>query len=170
MKRMNCFFYSIISVCLCFVGILRANGQDTLASDSVALDSATTHHFHFIYIDHEPDTPIGLLCKRVEKLHNDVLETGDKLIVYLSNEESPLISYTNIENKKDSISTFYKIIDELQGSTYHEVNSSIDNDSIKSLIGIDGLIPIFKEGDSDLMQYASVSLATLRNRGHWHQS
>ena len=160
-------FIFITFVLSCVIIVPQAKGQPSLSQDSASADSMAGHHFRFVYIDHEPDTPVGLLCERLEKLHNDALEMGDKLIVYLANEDTPFVSFTNIESFPDSLDIFYTIIDELQISTYHEVNPTIDNDSIKSLIGIEGRNPVFNENGPDWIRYASVSLDFYIGKRFW---
>jgi len=143
---------------------------DTIMAETVSLENA---NFHFVYIDHEPTTPVGELCSRLTKLYNDALETGDRLIVYLSNEDQPFISFTNLKDPfpdmhRDSLGYFDNIIDELQGVNYHDVYSAMDLETIKDIIGIDGKIPLFEEVDYEgRMRFKSVTMDFYIGKRFW---
>ena len=123
-----------------------------------------TIDFHFVYIDHEPQpaTPATQLCTRINKLRTNAAETGNALIVYLANEDTPLLSFTNVADpdgaqQRDSLEAFYEIIDASQSVPSHEVNSVSDVDSIKKLIGPSGAFPLFDEASGE-MRYKSVTI------------
>ena len=101
---------------------------------------------------------------RLVKMHNDAVETGDKIIVYLANGNEPFISFTNLKDpvagmRRDSVSAFYDIIDELQSVVYHEVSITADDDRIKGLLAVDGQFPVFREkkGGKKELCFKSVS-------------
>lgn len=132
-------------------------------------------NFHFVYIDHESTTPIGQVCQRIIKLKNDALEMGDALIIYLANDEEPYFSFTNLGDSISSpigtgSSNFNNIIDELQYSTYHEVNALSDVQHIKELISSEGLFPIYEidEGNSDIhLLFKSVVIDFYVSKRFW---
>lgn len=118
----------------------------------------TLPNFHFVYIDHEPAMRASDVCELLSQLYDNTKEVGDALIVYLANEETPLVSVSNMDKKTigqaaDSTNVFYLIIDELQSRSYHDVDAKVDLDTIKSLVGENGKWPLFRNGE---MQYKSV--------------
>lgn len=125
-----------------------------------------TMDFRFIYIDHEPQpaTPASQLCNRIYKLQKDAAETGDPMIVYLSNDEAPIISFTNLADPdsalhRDKEDAFFHIIDEIQNIASHEVSATTDMEVIKSLIGAAGTYPLFDEvAGADTMRYKSITI------------
>lgn len=180
--------FRLLSVLLFVIACPSAYAQESLYEDSaavveesleaavdsmaVAVDSTENYNFHFVYIDHEPTTPIGELCRRISKLHNDAVETGDKVIIYLANEDQPIISFTNLKDPvdglhRDSVGFFDFLIDELQSINYHEVYST-DLDTIKAFIGIDGKFPLFDEKSDDRqMNYKSVAIDFYIGKRFW---
>lgn len=165
---------NILLAILCSFICLSANAVNSLVveSEEPVEASDANANFHFVYIDHEPTTPVGELCRRISKLRNDALETGDKVIIYLANEDQPMISFINLkdpvsEMKRDSIGFFDIIIDELQSMNYHEVNKT-DLDTIKSIIGIDGTFPLFDEkGHDGQMNYKTVTIDFFIGKRFW---
>ena len=145
----------ILLLIMAFAVCHFSDGQVMAQADSLK-------NFHFVYIDHEPTTPVGQLCERINKLYNDAEEMGEALIVYLADETHPMISLTNVADsaamgESGSKDAFYQIIDALQGEVYHEV-STADAETIKKLIGQDGSFPLFAKTDSGRMNYKSVTL------------
>lgn len=140
-------------------------------SDSVASaynmkkTDPSTIDFHLVYIAHEPypATPSSL-CSRLARQRRDAAETGNILIVYLANEDEPLLSFTNIADPdstllRDSLAAFNDIIDAIQDIPSHEPNAMTDISQLKGLIGIAGTYPIFDEsGNEGVLRYNSVTI------------
>lgn len=165
--------YALV-ILACLPTVLDTHGQESEAADSLVTDSLRKCNFRFVYIDHEKKTPVGEVCRRLEKLRNDALETGDKLIVYLANDEEPVISFTNLDDPdstmhRNSQDAFFDVIDEMQhGMDYHWVNASTDTATIKRLIGSDGAFPLFYEkGSDELLRYASVCIDFYVGESFW---
>mgnify|MGYP006988632035 CR=1 FL=1 len=51
---------------------------------ATTLAQTATKNYHFVYIDHEVNTPTNQLCNKLKDLHEDALETEDVLIIYLA--------------------------------------------------------------------------------------
>ena len=156
----------------CFPGPVLAQDNDTVSAETpVVVTESKPTNFHFVYIDHEPTTPIDVLCKRLKTYRNNALETGDALIIYMANEEQPLVSFTNLSETdtlhRDSEDNYYNIIDELQETSYHEVSASNDLKYIKRLIAVDGLFPLFDDSDEEQMLYKSVAIDFYIGRRFW---
>jgi len=121
------------------------------------------NHFRFVYIDHEEKTPVAILHQRLEQLHKDAVESGNYLIVYLADEDEPIISFTNLtdpnpEGGRDKEDAFNYLIKQIYRTT-HEVKASADLDSLKRLFGTDGIFPLFDEQDEQVtMNFKSVAL------------
>ncbi len=142
-------------------------------SMNVVDDLNENYNFHFVYIDHESSTPVSKICRYLIKIYNDAQETGDKLVIYLANEEKPFISFMNIADPsidlhRDSLRYFEEIIDELQNVNYHDVYADVDLNIIKQLLGIDGSIPLFKEVDyEERLSFKSVTMDFYIGKRFW---
>ena len=94
-------------------------------------------NLHFVYIDHEPTTPVNQLCQRIRTLRDDAIEVEDALIVYLSDGRQSLLSLTNLEDKKgmerDKSEAFVNIIAALQDANSHDVRAQDDRNNILKL-------------------------------------
>lgn len=98
------------------------------------VNAQQTKNYQFVYIDHEVNTPVNQLCKKLKDLYDDAYETGDVLIIYLStslpSEGNCMLSLTNLkdvtEKNLDTEEAFDKIIGALQNSNYHSVNPKAD--------------------------------------------
>lgn len=101
------------------------------------LQAQSAKRLHFIYIDHESDTPVNRLCNKLKDLRDKAIEDGTGLIVYLANNYNPMISVTNIDtvDKKyvgDEI--FDDIIAALQEENSHDVNAKTDLEQILKIM------------------------------------
>lgn len=116
----------ILTVFILFVGTNYVNAQDF-----------SNVNLHFVYIDHEPSTPVNQLCQRIRTLRDDAIEVEDALIVYLSDGRQSLLSFTNLEDKmgnnRDQNEAFVSIIAALQDANSHEVNAQDDRKNILRL-------------------------------------
>lgn len=94
-------------------------------------------NLHFVYIDHEPSTPVNKLCERLRMLRDDAVEIGDALIIYLADGQSPIVSLTGLKDKKglgrDDNQTYTRIVAALQNANYHDVMARIDREKIIQL-------------------------------------
>lgn len=94
-------------------------------------------NLHFVYIDHEPTTPVSQLCQRIRTLRDDAIEVEDALIVYLSDGKHPLLSYTNLQDPSgrnlDKNEAFVEVIAALQDANSHEVIAQEDRKNILRL-------------------------------------
>lgn len=94
-------------------------------------------NLHFVYIDHEPTTPVNQLCQRIRTLRDDAIEVEDALIVYLSDGRQSLLSFTNLEDKRgmerDKNEAFVNIIAALQDANSHDVRAQDDRNNILKL-------------------------------------
>lgn len=94
-------------------------------------------NLHFVYIDHEPSTPVNKLCERIRTLRDDAIEVDDALILYLSDGKQSLISFTNLKDNygkdRDSNDAFVGIIAALQDANSHDVTASEDRKNILTL-------------------------------------
>ena len=72
---------------------------------ATTLAQTATKNYHFVYIDHEVNTPTNQLCNKLKDLHEDALETEDVLIIYLatglSSEGYCMLSLTNLQDATD---------------------------------------------------------------------
>ena len=151
---------------------MTALAQETAEDSVVVLSDRNTHeyqqnfsekHFRFVYIDHEDRTPVATLHERLEDLHNDALESGNFLIVYLADEDQPIVSFTNLidpvpNGQRSSEEAFNNIVRQMY-RTSHEVWASADLDSLKWLLGTDGVFPLFDEhGAEPKLNFKSVVL------------
>ena len=148
----------LLSILLSLSLVLGANAQ----SDSLG-------NFHFVYIDHEPTTPVVKLCERIIKLYSDAKENSQPLIVYLSNGDEPYLVTANLASAdstaQDTDAAFYQLIDELQRSVYHEVDEKADRTHVDALIGPEGKWPLFV---GDTMVYKSVTLDFYIGKRFWN--
>lgn len=152
---------------------LRRIERKVVFSDSISNENSVnnndplTKDFHLVYIDHEPSpaTPATQLCTRIMKMRTNAVESGNPLVVYLANDDTPMISFTNLADPdpqlhRDSVEAFYDIVDALQNIGSHEVNSNTDVETLKGLIGIDGHFPMFDETNIEdvKLRYKSVTI------------
>lgn len=94
-------------------------------------------NFHFVYIDHEPSTPVNKLCQRIRRLRDDAIEVEDVLVIYLSDGQNSLLSFTNLpdvhEKERDKDEAFVNIIAALQNANSHDVIAREDRKNILKL-------------------------------------
>ena len=118
----NCF----IVVFLFFAITARAYAQDY-----------SKMNLHFVYIDHEPSTPVNRLCERIRTLRDDAIEVDDALIIYLADGHQSLLSFTNLGDKskkgRDKNDAFINIIAALQDAISHDVIAKDDRKNILKL-------------------------------------
>lgn len=108
-----------------------------VGSQDVQAQDYSKMNLHFVYIDHEPATPVNQLCQRIRTLRDDAIEVEDALIVYLSDGRQSLLSFTNLEDKmgknRDQNEAFVSIIAALQDANSHDVNAQDDRKNILRL-------------------------------------
>lgn len=128
------------------------------------LDTLSTRerHFRLVYIDHEPTTPIIRIQQRLEKLREDAVESGSILVIYLADEQHPLLSFTNLKDpipgeSRDIEEAYSNLIRELQVQTSHELSAEADLETLKLYFGTGGIYPLF-QGNSATMNFKSISL------------
>ena len=94
-------------------------------------------NLHFVYIDHEPSTPVNKLCQRIRTLRDDAIEVEDALIVYLSDGRQSLLSFTNLQDvygrNRDKNEAFVDIIAALQDANSHDIIAQQDRKNILQL-------------------------------------
>lgn len=113
---------------LMFVILLSVSTPCMYAQDS------QNKNLHFVYVDHEVNTPVNQLCRQLKSLRDDALETGDVLIVYMSTglreTNYGLQSYTNIADinsmERDTEEAFNNIIAAMQNANSHNVEPRQD--------------------------------------------
>lgn len=125
MKMNNCKII-FVAVVLMIVGSLSVQAQDY-----------SKVNLHFVYIDHEPSTPVNQLCQRIRTLRDDAIEVEDALIVYLSDGRQSLLSFTNLQDmagrNRDKNEAFVDIIAALQDANSHDVIAQEDRKNILRL-------------------------------------
>jgi hypothetical protein len=127
-------------------------------------------NYQFVYIDHEVNTPVNQLCKKLKELYDDAYETGDVLIIYLStglpSEGNCMLSLTNLkdatEKKQDTEEAFDKIIGALQNSNYHSVNPKADVYNILKLFDTYNY-----QNDNGMLTYKNVKLSFYVGSRFW---
>lgn len=116
----------ILAVILSFMSTVSLSAQDY-----------SKVNLHFVYIDHEPTTPVNQLCQRIRKLRDDAIEVDDALIVYLSDGRQSMLSFTNLEDnqgkERDKNEAFVSIIAALQDANSHDVRAQDDRKNILNL-------------------------------------
>lgn len=104
---------------------------------AVSAQDYSKMNVHFVYIDHEPSTPVNRLCERIRTLREDAIEVDDALIIYLANGPQPLLSFTNLKDlygkNRDTNDAFVNIIAALQDANAHDVLAREDRKSILKL-------------------------------------
>lgn len=100
-------------------------------------------HFRLVYIDHEPKAmpeKVNELCDKLITLHNNALESGDALIIYLANGNEPVISLTNLSGftktrrMGDAAADFGDIIYAIQNFNMLDVNVERDSKNLADLL------------------------------------
>lgn len=123
---MNNYQSVLLTVILLFVGTFSVKAQDY-----------SNVNLHFVYIDHEPSTPVNQLCQRIRTLRDDAIEVEDALIVYLSDGKQSLLSFTNLhdvnDRNRDKNEAFVDIIAALQDANSHDVIAQEDRRNILNL-------------------------------------
>jgi len=118
--------FIILTVVLSLFGINSAFAQDY-----------SNVNLHFVYIDHEPSTPVNKLCQRIRTLRDDAIEVEDALIIYLSDGRQSLLSFTNLKDiyggNRDKNEAYVDIIAALQDANSHDVIAQEDRKNILKL-------------------------------------
>ena len=124
--KMNNYQTVLLTVMIMFVSAFTVKAQDF--SDV---------NLHFVYIDHEPSTPVNQLCQRIRTLRDDAIEVEDALIVYLSDGKQSLMSFTNLQDvnsgDRDKNEAFVDIVAALQDANSHDVIAQEDRRNILKL-------------------------------------
>ncbi len=118
----------VTAVCLLTL-LLTASGQDKSGKD-----------LQFIYIAHDETTAVGSLIDRLTEAYNDARNYPEtrELILYLANDEYPIIVQVNTEN--DNQGQFGLIIEELQTKIAHTINPEVDRETIVALFNQNDMI------------------------------
>lgn len=106
-------------------------------SMAIYSQGATKKDLMFIYVDHEVTTPVNKLCNDLKELRDDAIEQETSLVIYLSNDIHPMVSFTNlpdINNEYSGDDVFNDIIGALQESHAHDVNSQTDLNLIMKIL------------------------------------
>ena len=123
MKKVELYFLSTL---LLFMAATIGKAQDY-----------SSMNLHFVYIDHEPSTPVNQLCERIRTLRDDAIEIDDALILYLSDGKQSLMSFTNLKDNygkdRDTNDAFVSIIAALQDANSHDVIAVEDRKNILNL-------------------------------------
>lgn len=87
----------------------------------------------FVYIDHTIDIPVGQICDQLKSYQKDALNLGKPYIFYLANMKTPIVAkvYPGCDSKE--IESFDKIIGEIQGRNFHDIDSGTDVSKIIEL-------------------------------------
>ena len=124
--KMNNYQTVLLTVMIMFVSAFTVKAQDF-----------SNVNLHFVYIDHEPSTPVNQLCQRIRTLRDDAIEVEDALIVYLSDGKQSLMSFTNLQDvnsgDRDKNEAFVDIVAALQDANSHDVIAQEDRRNILKL-------------------------------------
>lgn len=125
---MRTYKVTLITAIIMIAGVFTVKAQDY-----------SKVNLHFVYIDHEPSTPVNQLCQRIRTLRDDAIEVEDALIVYLSDGRQSLLSFTNLQDvygrNRDKNEAFVDIIAALQDANSHDVIAQEDRNNILRLFG-----------------------------------
>ena len=126
----------------------------------------STMNLHFVYIDHEPSTPVNQLCERMRTLRDDAIEIDDALIIYLADGKQSLISFTNLKDiygkDRDTNDAFVSIIAALQDANSHDVIANEDRKNILRLFDEYNFI-----GEDGSFKFSSVTMDFYVGSGFW---
>lgn len=126
----------------------------------------STMNLHFVYIDHEPSTPVNKLCERIRTLRDDAIEVDDALILYLSDGKQSLISFTNLKDNygkdRDSNDAFINIIAALQDANSHDVIASEDRKNILNIFDEYNFV-----NEMGQIKFSSVTIDFYVGSGFW---
>lgn len=172
MKKRIFLFLALMAVCC--MSYSQNEIQDSLyvneaaeaadAQETIERMDFQESHFRLVYIDHEPTTPVATIHQRLEKLYEDATESGSPLIIYLADEDQPVISFTNLKDpspnrKRNGDEAFADLIKQMYIQPAHEVRAATDLDSLKGLIGPEGVYPLFSEQEGHAkMNFKSATL------------
>ena len=113
---------------------------------ATTLAQTATKNYHFVYIDHEVNTPTNQLCNKLKDLHEDAL--------------------TNLQDatdkKQDTEEAFNNIIAALQNAKYHSVNPKAD---VQNIINLFDTYP-YQQEDKNLT-YKNVKLSFYVGSRFW---
>ena len=141
-----------------------------LVYGATTLAQTATKNYHFVYIDHEVNTPTNQLCNKLKDLHEDALETEDVRIIYLApglpSEGYCMLSLTNLQDgtdkKQDTEEAFNNIIAALQNAKYHSVSPKAD---VQNIIDLFDTYP-YQQEDKNLT-YKNVKLSFYVGSRFW---
>lgn len=136
------------------------------------INAQQAKNYQFVYIDHEINTPVNQLCKRLKELYDFAEQTDDVLIIYLStglpSDGNCMLSLKNLkdvtEKNLDSEEAFNNIIGALQNANYHSVIPKADIDNIINLFDTYSY-----QDESGALKYKSVKLNFYVGSRFWEQ-
>lgn len=93
---------------------------------------AIAQELRFVYIAHDLETATDKLVRELNGLQRATRD-GVPTIFYLSNSDSPIIAYFNINDRHDS-DIYREIMGELQERSFHNTSAVVDRDNIVSIL------------------------------------
>lgn len=151
MKKYN----RLLLLCFCFLFCGSLSAQTSNKS------------LYFVFIDHEPTTPVTKLCERLKSLRDDVLEIEDQMMVYLSDGMHPIVSLINMGDSGETRNTeeaFGKVISELQERVSNDVNPRVDLEEILNLFSTYNIV-----GEDGKLCYREVTMDFYLGPNFWSQ-
>ena len=93
---------------------------------------AIAQELRFVYIAHDLETATDKLVRELNGLQRATRD-GVPTIFYLSNSDSPIIAYFNINDRQDG-DIYREIMGELQERSFHNTSAVVDRDNIVSIL------------------------------------
>lgn len=146
--------------------------DNTNGSVVIGDNNAKDRDIYFVYIDHEPNTPEYALVEKLDELHKNALDYNSVLVIFLANEDDPLISFTNMKDPdpnqhRDDNEAYIRICNELQTKEFHEATAN-DMNAIVKMFGPAGTFPLFDDTDEeDPMLYKTTKMMFFVGQMFW---
>lgn len=133
--------FSIILILLAFIFLPK----------EVSAQSNINKRLQFVYIEHELQTPVSTLIKRMKKRYDEVEEFKDKesLVVYLSSGIFSPVAFVNLEEyadetylrantstgkPRDKRDAFDNVLESMNNANSHTVNATSDVNNILDIL------------------------------------
>ena len=126
--------------------------------------SNSERNLRIVFIDHEPSLPTNDIIRYIRKIRASALENDNSLIIYMPNNQDPIISLVNLKDpngEKDNPETFDRLCEALNLPS-HNKEPWFDRRSIIKLFSDFGIM-----GEDGELQFAAVRMEFYLTSEFW---
>lgn len=132
----------------------------SLVSISAAAQGNLDDNLTFIYINHTTDTPVQMLCNRLDDEYKSAKRFNKPLIIYLANGRNSYVAKVGVDNA--DADAYDNIIRALQERRFHNLDPRTD---VLNIVDIFNAIDFLNENGK--LKYESMTWEFYINQDFW---